>query len=67
MEEDPDIKAMAKAKVREVIQIRMKTNTGNNNICLRKIRISALENHLVQATEGVKGMLHQIEECHYKK
>ena len=65
MKEDLDIKALV--KVREVIQIRMKTNTGNNNICLRRIRILVLENHLVQATEGVWGMLHQIEECHFKK
>ena len=65
MQEDPDTQAMV--KVREVIQIRTKTNTGNNNKDLRKIRTSVLGNRLVQATEGVKGMLHQIEECHYKK
>ena len=65
MQEDLATKAMV--RVKEGIQVRMRTNTGNNSLGHRKTLTTVLENQLAQAIEGVKGMRHQIEECHYRK
>ena len=43
----------------------MRTNTDSINLILRKMPVP--ESQQDQVTEGVKGMQHLIEECHYKK
>ena len=65
MPEDLVTQAMVKAK--EATRLKTRINTDNINLDRRRTQISVLKNQLVRVIEGVKGMRHPIEECHYKK